>query len=287
MCFYGKIRINAASNGGVKLSEVFKQKETTYLHIEKWKQLNADIIAGFTMRNGGISKPPFHSLNTGLHVKDVTLDVVENRKIIASEIGVPLSNWVCAEQTHQTNVHFVTDLDKGKGAMDYSSSIKATDGLITNKPGILCTAVFADCVPLFFYDPITSSIGIAHAGWKGTVNKMASQMVQAFKAEGVEPSDLLVAVGPCISKDYYEVDQRVVRHIPKYYWEKVVFPKENNRFLFDMKQLHVEILLQAGVLRNNIEVTEYCTYRDETLFFSHRRDHGETGRMLGFIGLLP
>lgn len=269
------------------MSDVFHSLQTTYLHIEKWQRLNKKIVAGFTTKKAGVSDGSYSSLNVGFHVDDLSKNVLLNRERIARHVQFPLENWVCGEQVHQTNIHFVQPSDKGKGAQNYHSAIKGVDGLITNHSNIMLTAFFADCVPLYFYDPVTSFIGIAHAGWKGTVNQMAKHMVEKLQRYGVEIENLLVTVGPCISKMCYEVDAHVVKQIPTMFKANVVDTKAENRYFLDLKQLNVDILLQAGVLRNNIDVTNYCTYRDETLFFSHRRDHGKTGRMLGFIGFLP
>lgn len=266
------------------MAEPFHRNEEINLPIEKWQGINPKLRAGFTTRNGGYSNRPFDTLNLGLHVPDCYDNVLSNRQELATELAMPLEKWVSGEQIHRTNIHVVTKHDMGKGATSHQSSLKNVDGLITNEAGILCTAFFADCVPLYFFDPVTGYIGIAHAGWKGTVNHMGEKMVDALKAVGVNPEDLLVTIGPCISMNAYEVDENVVNHIDDKNVKNTVFPKENNRFLLDLKQLNVEILLQNGLIRHNIDVTTYCTFNDETLFFSHRRDKGESGRMLGYIG---
>lgn len=266
------------------MSEPFQLQTEINLVIEKWQQLNPRLKAGFTTRNGGFSEAPFHTMNLGLHVQDQSEKVIRNRQKLAETVYSPLETWVSGEQIHQTNVHFVTDLDKGKGATAYDTSLNDIDGLITNHNGILCTAFFADCVPIYFFDPSSGYIGIAHAGWKGTVNRIGEKMVEALQSGGADPADILVTIGPCISRDVYEVDERVIRHIPDTFFDKAVVTRENNRFLLDLKQLNIEILLQQGILRHNIDVTNYCTFRDESLFFSHRRDRGKTGRMLGYIG---
>ncbi|WP_156290418.1 peptidoglycan editing factor PgeF [Oceanobacillus salinisoli] len=266
--------------------EAFCQSDDSFLHIKKWQQLHPKLIAGFTTRNGGVSAPPFHTLNFGLHVPDNQEDVIKNRNILANKLHIPVANWVSGEQVHQTSIKVVSEEDKGKGSISYDSSLKGIDGLITNKKGILCTAFFADCVPIYFFDPVSEYIGIAHAGWKGTVNGMAEKMVLALKEKGVQTTNLLAAIGPCISQEMYEVDERVVSTIDGKYREKCIISKGNNRFLLNLKQLNVEILLQSGILRHNIEVTNYCTFKDDALFFSHRRDKGKTGRMLGFLGYL-
>lgn len=268
------------------MSEVFLKVDPSYLQIKKWQEYNVNIVAGFTTRNGGVSKPPFHSLNMGLHVPDLHENIVHNREILAEKLNIPLENWISAEQVHHNDIEIVSTADKGKGARTYESCIKGVDGLITNKKGILCTAFFADCVPIYFFDPITEYIGIAHAGWKGTVLGIAEKMVQALQEKGVNKDNLLVAIGPCISKEKYEVDQRVVDAIEVKYRQKCLVKNEKNRYLLDLKQLNVEILLQTGILRHNIDITNLCTYKDDSLFYSHRRDNGKTGRMLGFLGFI-
>ncbi|HLS08713.1 peptidoglycan editing factor PgeF [Lentibacillus sp.] len=266
------------------MTEPFQQVTESSLALTKWEQLIPGMKAGFTTRNGGISAAPFNTLNLGLHVLDHSENVIANRRKLTEIVHVPLESWVSGEQTHQTNVHMVTNDDKGKGSTRYDTTLKQIDGLMTNQKGILCTAFFADCVPVYFADPKTGYIGIAHAGWKGTVHQIGRKMVETLQSAGADPADLLVAIGPSISRDAYEVDERVVNHIPDEFFEKVVTPKGNNRFLLDLKELNAEILLQQGVLRHNIDITNYCTFRDEDLFFSHRRDQGKTGRMLGYIG---
>jgi polyphenol oxidase len=268
------------------MNEPFKELDGSYLYIEGWQQLHPNLVAGFTTRNGGVSKEPYHTFNLGLHVPDNQDDVLTNRKKLAVKLDFPFENFISGEQVHHTSVKEVTEEDKGKGSATYESSIKGTDGMITNSKGLLCTAFFADCVPLYFFDPVTEYIGIAHAGWKGTVGRIAENMVEAFKKKGTNPENLRVAIGPCISEKYYEVDDRVIKSIDEEMRKKTVTPLRNNHFLLDLKQLNVEILLQTGVIRHNIEVTKYCTFRDEDLFFSYRRDFGKTGRMLGFLGFL-
>ncbi|TMN23505.1 peptidoglycan editing factor PgeF [Lentibacillus cibarius] len=266
------------------MTEPFQPLTESILTLNKWQAMSPGLKAGFTTRKEGVSADPFHSLNLGLHVSDSKRDVLTNRKKLGESIGFPLSTWVSGEQTHSTNVHTVTIEDKGKGATAYEHSLACTDGLITNVNGLLCTAFFADCVPIFFLDPVSRYIGIAHAGWKGTVNGIGENMIEAFKVVGTNTENLYVTIGPSISGEFYEVDEHVIRYIPRDFHKKVVTPKANGRFLLDLKQLNSEILLHHGVLRRNIDMTDYCTFRDESLFFSHRRDNGKTGRMLGYIG---
>lgn len=259
-------------------------KDTSLLHISTWENLHPRLQVGFTTRKEGVSSTPFASFNFGFHVGDEQENVVRNRQLLARKISLPLTNWVSGEQTHQTNIKIVGGSDKGSGAATNQTALKQVDGLITNQKGVLCTAFFADCVPIFFFDPVTEYIGIAHAGWKGTVGRIAAKMVQKMTALGVDTTNLLVVIGPSISREKYEVDEQVIAHLSTRDRNKTVSSKGDSRYLLDLKQLNKEILLQSNVLRNNIDVTEYCTFRDQDLFFSHRRDQGMTGRMLGYIG---
>lgn len=269
------------------MGEPFVLADETYLTIKSWTDRFPDLAAGFTTRNGGVSEKPYDGLNCGLHVPDVKEHVIENRKLLAEKINFPLERWVSGEQVHKTEIRIVKHDDQGKGATNYESSLKGIDGLITGQKGVLCTAFFADCVPLYFFAPSFGYAGIAHAGWRGTVNGIARKMVEKFADLGIPPDELLAAIGPCISKTCYEVDEKVIRQIDSQYVEKAVVPLDNQRFLLDLKQLNMDILLQSGLIRHNIIVTNYCTFLQKDLFFSHRRDRGKTGRMLGFIGLLP
>lgn len=266
------------------MSDIFQMTDSHILRISHWEKLQPNLCVGFTTRNGGVSHPPYDTLNMGLHVSDQKDHVLMNRQQVGKQLGFPLENWVQGQQVHQTNIHHITYSDRGRGAFSYMTSISQTDGLITKEKGILCTAVFADCVPIFFFDPKTSYIGIAHAGWKGTVKRIAEQMIIKLKTLGANIADIKVVIGPCISQDNYEVDQRVINHIPDEDRENVAIMTKENKYLLDLKQLNLNILLQSGVLRTNIDITNYCTYRHSDLFYSHRRDHGRTGRMIGFIG---
>src|SRR5699024_7775651 len=274
-------------SGGFNMEkEAFYHSNQSFLHIAQWQNIHSKLQVGFTTRSGGVSSSPYESFNFGFHVDDWRPYVIKNRQRLAENLSFPLENWVSGEQVHDTNIKIIGEQDKGKGATTNQTSIKGIDGLITNQTGILCTAFYADCAPLYFFDPVTEYIGIAHAGWRGTTNKIAQKMVDTLRYLGVNASNLLAAIGPCISQEYYEIDSRVMHKIDPQYRQNAIKSKGNNRYLLNLKQLNVDILLQSGVLRNNIDVTQYCTFRDNSLFYSHRRENGKTGRMLGYIGYL-
>jgi len=265
--------------------EPFQLKSETRLHLTSLEKEIPGLVAGFTTRSGGVSEGAYEQLNMGLHVLDDENKVLENRRILSKELNIPLNRWVCGEQVHGTSIHFAGKEDAGKGSISFDSGISGVDGLIINEAGsLLGTAFFADCVPLFFADPTTRIAGIAHAGWKGTVGQIAREMVQKLKEAGASIEYLKVVIGPSISKENYVVDDVVLSHLTDEQKQKFTKEISPNQYFIDLKELNVDILVQSGVFRHNIEVTKYCTLQDEKLFFSHRRDNGKTGRMLAFIG---
>ncbi|MBM7552839.1 peptidoglycan editing factor PgeF [Thalassobacillus pellis] len=266
------------------MTEPFQQSNEAYLSLSPWLTIAPNLVAGISTRNGGVSKIPYDTLNLGLHIPDEPKDVLTNRNILADHVGIPLKRWVVGEQVHGTEAAVVSDKAAGMGTHSHQTALKGIDGLITNERNLLLTAFFADCVPLFFIAPDRGWIGIAHAGWKGTVGNMAAEMVEAFNKQGIHPDELFAAVGPCIGKQAYEVDQNVVGKIDGYLKDQVVTPLNNGKFVLNLRELNRLLLLEAGIRKSALEVTGHCTYQDSNRFYSHRRDQGKTGRMLGFIG---
>lgn len=267
--------------------EPFVLQEKEYLVLSDWVQKYPNLKAGFTTKNGGKSEKDYASLNLGFHVGD-SLDTVRiNRNIIANKLSFSLNHWVGAEQTHEVKIQKITKNDRGRGAADYTSAWKETDGFFTMEKNILLTLCFADCVPIYFFHPQSGAIGIAHAGWKGTVHGIAGEMIRTFQSEGIEAKDILVAIGPSICENCYIVDERVIKLVKNRLEgvdKKTYNLVSDHQFRLNLKECNKEILLHAGVKIEHIVQTEYCTSCHQEYFYSHRRDHGRTGRLMGFIG---
>lgn len=266
--------------------EPFKQINESIMELSINPNWNKKLVAGITTRFGGESDAPFSSLNLGFHVPDNPKRVLNNRLKVAELLAFPIHNWVMGEQTHETKIHVVTKDDSclGAGAFSNKDALKGIDGLITKQKKVLLTAMFADCVPLYYWDPTTNWIGIAHAGWRGTVNQMAKHMVDKLKSVGADVASLQVVIGPAISSSNYQVDDKVYQAIPGSWQDKVTKKSGEKHYLLDLPMLHKLILIDAGINPEHIFLTNYCTYQDN-LFFSHRKEDGKTGRMLGYIGL--
>ncbi|MFC3882659.1 peptidoglycan editing factor PgeF [Bacillus songklensis] len=246
------------------------------------------LVVGFTTKNGGFSIEGYQTLNLGLHVQDVPSTVVANREVVAKQLEMPLSKWVCAEQVHQSRIAKVTKADSEKGVYDYKEGIPQTDGIYTNQTNILLTLCFADCVPLYFFAPKYNMIGLAHAGWRGTVENIGGKMIEKWmQEEGIPLHDIYAAIGPAIEACCYIVDDKVIDLV-----KNVLDDQETSfyslvsegQYALDLKEVNKQLLLKAGVSRENILMSTLCTSCEKDVFFSHRRDQGKTGRMLSFIG---
>jgi YfiH family protein len=267
--------------------EPFVLQNKTMFFINSWTDKYDDLVAGITTKNAGCSTGDYKSLNLGFHVGDHLTSVCANREKVAEDIHFPLDHWVGAEQIHEKRIQKVTKADRGMGSNSYDTSFKGTDGFYTDEKGILLTLCYADCVPLFFIAPERGMIGAAHAGWKGTVKQIAAEMVGLWGMEGIRPQEIFVTIGPSICKKCYIVDNRVidlVQNILVDVEEKPYNLVNDGEYCLDLREVNRLVLLKAGVPEENILTTDFCTSCNQDEFFSHRRDHGRTGRMLSFIG---
>lgn len=265
--------------------EPFILKNEQFFLIDGWNK--DSLVAGFTTKNGGMSREAFSSLNIGFHVQDEYKSVCQNRELIGDLLHFPIQNWVGAEQTHGIKIAKVNRDERGIGATVYEDSFKDTDGFFTKESGVLLTLCYADCVPLYFYAPKQHAVGIAHSGWKGTVHGIGKEMVDVFQGEKVSLDDIFVVIGPSICENCYIVDNRVIELVHKILEDVEEKPYNlinGNQYYLNLKELNRLILIKAGIPEENIQVTNFCTSCHSDQFFSHRRDKGSTGRMMSFIG---
>jgi YfiH family protein len=254
--------------------------------LEAWEEEFPHLAVGFSARRIG---EDMDCRNYALHVGERTERVIQNRRELAKALGFPFSSWTCGEQVHGVHVSQVTNEDRGKGSTSRETAFKDTDGLITEETDILLTAFFADCVPLYFYCPDLDAVGIAHAGWKGTVGDIGKKVVDRLCALGADWAQIRVAIGPSIGPCCYEVDERVIEPLKQSLkdplaLERVSVSHVPGKWRLDLRKANFELLKQSGVNPNHILVTKWCTSCDKEYFYSHRRDKGKTGRMVAWIG---
>lgn len=249
----------------------------------------------FTTRDGGVSEGMFRSLNLSFLRGDDEAAVHENYRRIARVMESDEAHFVLTDQTHTTNVRCVTEEDAGKGLVrerDYQD----VDGLVTNVPGLVLGAFFADCVPLFFVDPVHRAIGLSHSGWRGTVNRMGKATVEKMTSlYGTDPGELICAIGPSICHDCYEVGDDVALQFraafPGHETE-VLSPEVRDgrevpgKSLLDLWRANRIVLEEAGVLPEHVALTDICTCENGDVLFSHRASSGKRGNLGAFMKLI-
>lgn len=246
------------------------------------------LVHGVSTRLHGYSKEPFKSLNLGLHTGDDKNDVVRNRQLFADAVGIDSQSIVTAQQVHDDHIACVHSVDTDNQTREYQRTFPTTDALATNEPGIPLMLFFADCVPVLFYDPIQHAVAIAHAGWKGTVARIAAKTLVRMQDEfGTRPSDCLIGVGPSIGPCCYEVDETVIDKLRQEFaktWTKFAIPRKD-RWLLDLWSVNHDQLVEVGAADKNIVISGVCTACNTDLYYSYRVENGQTGRIGAVIQL--
>lgn len=246
------------------------------------------VVNAFSTRIGGISSGPFATLNLAFPLGDDPQNILTNRKLFCQSIGVNYQEVVCAQQVHEDTIAAVDEKNKGQGAYDFETGLPATDGLMTATTGVPIMTFYADCVPLFFLDPSNRVIALSHAGWKGTVARIGAKTIAAMQEEyGSRPQDIRAVIGPSIGPCCYEVDVVVRDKIERAIGQskRLLKAKPNDRWDLDLWATNRLILEEAGLLPAHISVSGLCTKCRRDLFYSHRRDGKETGRMAAVLML--
>ena len=243
----------------------------------------------FTTREGGVSKDIYESLNLSFTRGDDETAVLENYRRVAQALGTTIDHIVTSDQTHTTNVRPVGKEDLGKG-ITCPRDYKDVDGMITDQPGVLLATFYADCVPLYFVDPVKKVIGLSHSGWRGTVGKIGKVTVEKMEEEfGCDPADILGAVGPSICQDCYEVSEDVIKKFRENYdenlWPEIFYQKENGKYQLNLWKANESVFLESGILPEHIAVTNVCTHCNPDILFSHRTTGNERGTLSAFLAL--
>lgn len=250
----------------------------------------------FTTRLGGVSSGALESLNLSYARGDEPTNVDENFSRVAKVMGASVRDMVFTDQTHTANIRVVTEKDRGKGAIqnrDYGQ----IDGLITNIQGIVLCAFFADCVPVLLADPVHRAIGLVHSGWRGTAASISQVALTAMHdVYGTRPGDCLAAVGPSICGDCYEVSRDVADVFLEVFGmpaaaskeeaaekQLLLYRKPGGKYQLDLWRANELLLLDAGVPKEHIFVTDVCTCCNPKVLFSHRASKGQRGNLGAFM----
>lgn len=243
----------------------------------------------FTTRIGGVSLPPFNTLNLGLYKGDNKERVAENYRRLEMATGIETRAMVSSHQVHGVNVYKATEADRGKGIAVFPTDINEVDGLVTNISKLPLITFYADCVPLFFLDVKNKAVGVSHSGWKGTYEGIGERTVFKMKEEfGSSAKDLIAAIGPSIGPCCYEVsDDLAERFIEKFWNYKDIAIKnlKTQRQHINLWSINRQILEGSGIPASNITVAEICTMCHKDIYFSFRGDNKTTGSLAAIIQL--
>lgn len=231
---------------------------------------------GFSTRLGGVSEGEFASMNLSYERGDLPSAVDENYKRICRAMGVSVENLVFSQQVHDTRVVRVEKPGR---------YLKGVDGMVSNTPGLVLTTSYADCVPLFFADPVKKAVGLSHSGWRGTLGEIGRITVEKMQEEfGSMPKDIVALIGPSICGSCYEVSKEVAEKFPKeVIWKKKESPED--KYQLDLWKANQRILKNAGLKEENIHVSGVCTCCNSEILFSHRATGGKRGNLNGFISI--
>jgi polyphenol oxidase len=244
----------------------------------RWLQWDAGpAVAAFPAREGGVSAPPFDSLNLGLSVGDDDAAVLENRRRLWAALGLSGERIVVPGQVHGTTLAWVGEAEAGRGVADRESVLREHDGLLTAAPGLGLAVSYADCVPVVLVasGPQGPALATVHAGWRGMLAGIVGKAAGELAGRG-----RLVAavVGPSIGPCCFTVDDALRERF------EARFPGSAGESTVDLWTCARQELEAAGLPTGAVTVTGLCTASDGG-FFSHRRDHGATGRHLGIAWL--
>ncbi|MBR0373858.1 MAG: peptidoglycan editing factor PgeF [Mogibacterium sp.] len=237
-------------------------------------QFSDKIIYSYSTRQGGVSDPPYDTLNLSFSMGDDPDKVRRNHEIWLGSLGVDPHQTVMLSQIHSNHVIAVGKEDCGHGL--FRERIPDADGMITNEPGVALVTGHADCVPVYLYDPVREVIGMVHAGWRGTTAEIARVAVELMEDYyGCDPADLYAMIGPCISIKYFECDRDVIDEVEEmtcdtyltYYYNEFT-----GKYHVSLAGLNRQVLKCAGVPAEHIDMEDKCTYGNPDLYFSHRRD---------------
>ena len=242
---------------------------------------------GFSTRLGGVSDGTFSSMNLGFNRGDDTDAVAENYRRFCAAIGVRPEQVVLSAQTHTVNVYNATAADCGRG-ITRERGYTDVDGLITDEPNVVLCTHYADCVPLFFVDPVRRVVATSHAGWRGTVGGIGAVTVERMVSDyGCQPKDVLVGIGPSIGRCCFEVDAPVMDEFAKlsFFDGDCYNDDKNGKYHIDLWEVNRRYLLNSGVKAENITLTDVCTRCHPDVLWSHRFCGNDRGSLAAFIAI--
>ena len=279
--------MNIKKRSGIETTRIIEEKgipRISYLSLEKFPWL----INGFSTRLGGVSTGIYESMNLAFTVGDERENVLENYRIFGESMGISRDRMVFSDQQHTTNVMAVDASHCGEGILK-PRSFKDIDGIMTNEQGVCLVTSYADCVPLYFVDPVNKAIALSHSGWRGTIGDICSNTLKEMaKLYGTRPEDVTACIGPSICADCYEVGSDVADVFLEAYGPDsgVVLPHNGGipgKYQLDLTKACFLNMKNAGIREENISLPDICTCCNGDILHSHRASKGKRGGLCAFL----
>lgn len=247
-----------------------------------------DVVAFVTSRIGGFSNHPVSSCNIGLTELEDIATTIKNRQQVCQALGISFETLTFQNQVHSDSIAIVDAHNAGAGRRVKAEAIEKTDALITSTKGVTLIAQSADCVPIVIYDTQKKVAAAVHAGWRGTVKKIAQKTaLRMVEAMGCNPANMIVGIGPSIGPCCYEVGKEVLDETSKAFGNSQSLVSEvNSKQHFNLWEANRLQLIEVGIANENIELSRICTFCNHRTFYSHRHDRGVTGRFGAGISIL-
>lgn len=239
---------------------------------------------GFTSRRGGVSPDPYGSLNLSMTREASPDNKKRNYALAAEAIGLDPGSFVLVNYEHGDGIARITREDAGKG-FTRPTDLPKCDGLLLDSEGVTAVTLHADCVPVFVADLSGKRGAVCHAGWKGTAKRLPKKLVERLVAEGSRREDLAVGIGPHIRSCCFEVGPEVAEIFVNEFGPQVIDRRQGEKAFVGLERAILAQLAEADLRPEQVTVADGCTFCDEDLFYSHRRDHGITGAMGAFFAL--
>ncbi|MBQ4447792.1 MAG: peptidoglycan editing factor PgeF [Clostridia bacterium] len=245
------------------------------------------LINSFSTRQGGVSDPPFDSLNLSLSRPDsYTEESIQNYGIFAKALNISTNQMVVVNYCHGDGIQIVTERDCGNGLL-FPNKLPPCDALITDRKNVALTTIHADCSSYLIFDKKNQVIAACHAGWKGTLLRIGTKTIKKMSDEyGTKAEDCIVGIGPNISYNRFEVDYPVAEMFVREYpdlTDAVRFRPSDNKYLIDLTRCAIRQFVDIGVNTCDITVSGLCTFEDNRHFFSFRRDGHKAGAMVSIL----
>lgn len=210
-------------------------------------------------------------------------EIIENRSRFCRDLGISLDSLVVPEIVHSANINIVTSADKGKGAKDWKTTIRGSDGLISQDYGVGLMVTTADCVSILIYDPVNKTVASIHAGWRGIAEGIGRKAIDEMKKLGSWPESLIIGIGPAICQKHFIVKNEVSKIFSTRY-PKAVFVRNHDGYV-DLKKCLAEDFVNAGVPDGNIEMSPDCTVCNSYYYSSFRAEKERTVFQASIISL--